>query len=93
MDDSEIIICRCEDITLADIKKAIRDGARDLSDVKRLTRAGMGTCQGYTCELLIMGIIYSELGKKRDMGLLKVSPPAFPIRIKELAGLAVENES
>ena len=42
--DDERIICRCEEITLGEIRKAIRDGATDPDSVKRMTRAGAGLC-------------------------------------------------
>ena len=59
--DDNIIICRCEEITLGEIKQAIRDGARDVTGVKRRTRAGMGLCQGRTCEKLVQQIIKEDL--------------------------------
>jgi NAD(P)H-nitrite reductase large subunit len=61
MNDDELIICRCEEITMADIKRAIALGARDLDAVKRMTRAGMGLCQGRTCSELVRRILSEEL--------------------------------
>ena len=58
----DVIICRCEEITLGEIRKAIHAGATDVDAVKRMTRAGMGLCQGNTCRRLISGIIAGELG-------------------------------
>jgi len=49
----ETIVCRCEDITLADVRKAIADGYLTIDEIKRVTRAGMGPCQGRTCRTLI----------------------------------------
>lgn len=43
--DNAIIVCRCEDVTLGEIRKAIREGATTLDEVKRITRAGMGPCK------------------------------------------------
>ena len=40
----DMLVCRCEEVTVADIKKAIRDGAGDVTAVKLRTRAGMGLC-------------------------------------------------
>ncbi len=58
----KVIICRCEEITLGGINEAIHAGATDVDAVKRMTRAGMGLCQGKTCGRLISGIIAGELG-------------------------------
>ena len=60
--NEEIIICRCNEVSLKEIKKAIRDGARTVKEVKRRTRAGMGLCQGRTCSKTIARIIATELG-------------------------------
>lgn len=92
MDNRDIIICRCEDITLAEVMKAIENGAKDLSSMKRLTRAGMGTCQGYICEGLLMSILSSQSGRQENIDLLKIRTPVFPIRMKELAELEEEDE-
>ena len=58
----DMIICRCEEISLSEIKQAVRSGARDVDAVKRMTRAGMGLCQGKTCSRLVSRIIAQELG-------------------------------
>ncbi|RLB43630.1 MAG: (2Fe-2S)-binding protein [Deltaproteobacteria bacterium] len=64
--DDDMIICRCEEITKGEIKEAIRNGIRTLNGIKRITRAGMGLCQGQTCERLISQILSEELGIGRD---------------------------
>ena len=61
--ENDIIVCRCEDVTLGEIRKAIKEGATTIDEVKRITRAGMGPCQGRTCRLLVAGEIARYLGK------------------------------
>lgn len=58
------IVCRCENITEAEIINAINHpvGARDVDGVKRRTRAGMGRCQGCFCGMNVPKIISRELG-------------------------------
>lgn len=58
------IICRCEVVTEAEIREAIRRpvGARSLDGVKRRTRAGMGRCQGGFCSPRVARIIAEETG-------------------------------
>ena len=46
--DNEII-CRCEQITRAQILEAIRRGATSVDGVKRRVGSGMGRCQGSRC--------------------------------------------
>lgn len=43
------ILCRCEKVTAGAVRGAIASGATDLGAVKRLTRLGMGRCQGRYC--------------------------------------------
>ncbi|MFF0589885.1 FAD-dependent oxidoreductase [Streptomyces sp. NPDC003781] len=45
----ETVVCRCEEVTAGTIRAARADGAPDHRQVKQLTRAGMGWCQGRMC--------------------------------------------
>lgn len=58
------IVCRCELITEAEIREAIRRpvGARTLDGIKRRTRAGMGRCQAGFCMPRTIEILAEELG-------------------------------
>ncbi|MDX9992112.1 MAG: FAD-dependent oxidoreductase [Anaerolineales bacterium] len=49
----DLIVCRCERVSLADIKTIIQSGVRDINEIKAITRAGMGACGGKTCASLI----------------------------------------
>lgn len=49
----DLIVCRCERVSLAEITDLIRAGVRDENELKALTRAGMGACGGKTCSSLI----------------------------------------
>ncbi len=57
------IICRCEQVTEAEIRAAIHRpvGARSIDGVKRRTRAGMGRCQGGFCSPRVLEILAQEL--------------------------------
>ena len=83
MNEDEIIICRCEEITLGEIKKVIREGAHDADSVKKMTRAGMGLCQNKICYNLIARIISKETGKNfYEIAPFTSRPPVRPIKIK-----------
>lgn len=58
------IVCRCETVTEAEIRAAIRRpvGARTIDGVKRRTRAGMGRCQGGFCLPRVADILSEETG-------------------------------
>lgn len=57
-DDS--IVCRCERVTAGEIRKLLREGVRDMNELKTRSRAGFGACGGKTCKTLIPGIIRAE---------------------------------
>lgn len=59
------IICRCENITEAEIVDAIRRkvGATTVDGVKKRVRPGTGRCQGGFCSPRVMEILARELGK------------------------------
>ena len=58
------IVCRCEQITEAEILDAIHRpvGARSIDGVKRRTRAGMGRCQGGFCSPRVLEMLCRETG-------------------------------
>jgi bacterioferritin-associated ferredoxin len=45
----KVILCRCEDVTQADVQHAVALGYTDLEEVKRYTGFGTGPCQGKEC--------------------------------------------
>lgn len=84
--DDDVIICRCEEITAGDIEKAITDGAFDVEGVKRRTRAGMGLCQGRSCEELVRQILERELHLCRaEVQPARTRPPVSPVTFGVLA--------
>ena len=58
------IVCRCEQVTEAEIVEAIHRpvGAKTLDAVKRRVRAGMGRCQSGFCGPQVIAILARELG-------------------------------
>lgn len=58
------VICRCEQVTLGEIKAAIDNplGVATVDGVKRRVRAGMGRCQGGFCMPQVVRIIAETKG-------------------------------
>lgn len=52
--------CRCEHVTVGEIRDAIRGGIRDLNHLKAVTRAGMGACGAKGCREIIPRIFVQE---------------------------------
>ena len=75
MEKDNLTICRCEEVTQAEIKEAIKLGLTTINEVKRFTRAGMGLCQGKICWRLVMSLLSQETGR----------PPTRPVSLEILS--------
>lgn len=85
-EDGNLIICRCEEVTKGEILEAMEMGAETLNEVKRVTRAGMGLCQGRICRRLVMQIYGKTMGKKpEEIQPTTYRPPVRPLTIETLA--------
>jgi len=56
------IVCRCENVSEAEIVQAVKAGHTTLDGIKYFTRAQMGRCQGGFCTYKIIKIIMRETG-------------------------------
>lgn len=78
----ETLLCRCSEITRKEVSKAVEDGCEDLIWTKRITRAGMGMCQGRMCGQVIARLVAVQTGKDPALVPLdKVRPPIMPVAI------------
>lgn len=76
----DTLICRCEEISKKEILDAIEMGCDSLIWVKRMTRSGMGMCQGRVCGQWIAKLTAEQTGKDpAQMMLDTVRPPIRPI--------------
>lgn len=83
--DDEMIICRCEEITKGEIRKAVYEGMFTITEIRRYLRTGMGLCQGQTCGKLVKGIVARELGvSPLDLESAQARAPIRPIEMKVL---------
>lgn len=78
-------VCRCEGVTLRQLKAALDMGAASISEIKAITRAGMGECQGRMCGLHLNRLIAQRANKApNEVGLNTARPPIYPLPIKAL---------
>ncbi len=62
-----VLVCECENITLAEVEEiANEDTTHNLDDLRRRTRIGMGTCQGTFCALRAAAAYYRVKKEKVD---------------------------
>ncbi len=59
--ETKQLVCECENVTLAEIQEiASEPSSHNISDVRRRTRLGMGTCQGAFCAYRAVGVASNE---------------------------------
>lgn len=89
MNEKDIIICRCEDVSLYDLHKAFEEGYTTIEDLKRILRVGMGPCQGNTCMLLVQRELAKFLNKPlKEITSHKIRPLITGVKLKSI----VENK-
>jgi bacterioferritin-associated ferredoxin len=83
---SKVILCRCEDVTLADVQHTVAAGYVDLEEVKRYTGFGTGPCQGKECLREVALAIAAAAGRApRDVAPFTTRPPLVPTELKLFA--------
>jgi Fe-S-cluster-containing hydrogenase component 2/bacterioferritin-associated ferredoxin len=87
--DGETVICRCERVTTGEIRQLVRQGVRDLNQLKVL-RCGMGACGGKTCEALILRIFAEEGVDIREVVRFTQRPLVAEVGLGLLAGESSE---
>jgi NAD(P)H-nitrite reductase large subunit len=79
------LVCRCEDVTLHELERAIGQGFRDIESLKRYTGFGTGVCQGKSC-LTLCARVLAERGGDPGQGITP-RPPYHAAALADLAGL------
>ncbi|MFP5341709.1 MAG: 2Fe-2S iron-sulfur cluster-binding protein [Candidatus Limnocylindria bacterium] len=64
--DPAAVVCRCMDVTVADLDEAWAKGFTELELLKRATLAGIGTCQGGACLPHVRAWIAARTGEVPD---------------------------
>ncbi len=59
--EDDVIVCRCENVDAGTIRAAA-SVSPDVNAVKRMTRAGMGLCQGRTCQASVAELTAATTG-------------------------------
>ena len=77
------------DVTVKDLRLALREGFSSIEHVKRYTTTGMATDQGKTSNLNALAIVAAALGKPvPEVGLTTFRMPYTPVSFGTLAGYA-----
>lgn len=87
----DVIICRCEEITRGEIRRAVHEGMVTYNEIKRYLRVGMGLCQGLSCLKNVRTIIAQELGiPVCEVDTINSRAPVRPIALGELGNFTFE---
>ncbi len=82
----DTVICRCEEITVGEVRSIIAEGATTMTAVRRLTRAGMGRCQGRMCASSITRLVAEERGCPVEAVRQATGrAPIVPVPLEELS--------
>jgi len=88
-DPKRIFVDFQNDVTLADIDLAWREGYRSVEHVKRYTTLGMATDQGKTSNIIGLARLATHEGRPLpEVGLTTFRPPYTPVTLGLLAGHA-----
>ncbi|HET6221628.1 MAG TPA: FAD-dependent oxidoreductase, partial [Dongiaceae bacterium] len=83
----ETVICRCEELTLAEIESGFDPGTQSIGAAKRATRAGMGRCQGRYCGPVLAALAAARQALPLDEAAhWAPRPPVKPIHISDIVG-------
>lgn len=91
--ENETILCRCSDVTLNRIRELIDQGYTSFDELKRITRIGMGPCQGKTCSLLVLRELSIRTGKPmQDLLPQTPRPLAIGVTLEAIAKEGARHE-
>jgi len=83
----DVPVCRCEEVNLGDVRRAVAEGFETPPGVKKATRCGMGICQGSTCKTILLEVLAALTGNPlARIPLPSVRMPVKPICLGRLAG-------
>lgn len=91
--DDDMIICRCEEVTKGEIRRAVHDGMFTLAEIRRYLRTGMGLCQGQSCTRLVRSIVAKELGVSPvELDEVAARAPMRPTEMYTFGSEEVQND-
>ena len=83
-----VVVCRCEEVSVAEIDRVIAHGCPGPNQAKAFTRCGMGPCLGRMCATAVSEIFAER--RRTSVGAVghyRIRPPIKPLSVGELAGL------
>lgn len=92
--ESDVIACRCEEVSVGAIREAAALGAAGPNQLKTMLRCGMGPCQGRMCAATITELLAdAQQRDPADVGTYRLRPPIKPVPLHEIAALPQTSEA
>jgi NADPH-dependent 2,4-dienoyl-CoA reductase/sulfur reductase-like enzyme len=86
--DDATLVCRCEEVTAAQVRDAARAGCQGMNQLKAYTRCGMGPCQGRMCGPVGLEVLAAARGiPVSAVEPLRTRFPIKPVSVGELASV------
>jgi len=84
--DPTTIVCRCEELSLQDLRQGFDEGAIGPQELKAATRCGMGPCQGRQCGHTVSEILANwRQTSVNEVGYYRLRSPTRPLTLLELS--------
>ncbi len=85
--DEETVVCRCEEVTLGELRRAAAPFLDAAGSLKRVTRAGMGRCQGRYCSPVLVELAARASGVAAGpFSGFAPQAPCLPVAVGAMAG-------
>ncbi|MEU7998404.1 NAD(P)/FAD-dependent oxidoreductase [Micromonospora sp. NPDC049060] len=84
----DTVLCRCEEVRAGDVRRAVAANPHlgTANAVKLVTRAGMGLCQGRSCQPGLCQFICTLTGRgPEEVGAFTAQAPVKPVPLRALA--------
>jgi NADPH-dependent 2,4-dienoyl-CoA reductase/sulfur reductase-like enzyme len=92
--DDRTVVCRCEEVSAAQVRSAIALGAPGVNQVKTFLRCGMGPCQGRLCASTVTEMMAAERRVEPGLvGTFRLRVPVKPITLAEMASTPATPEA
>lgn len=85
-------VCRCERVTAGQIRQLIREGVRDINQIKAKTKVSMGACGGKTCLNMVKRLFQSEGVNLNEITETPIRPVFVEMPLHVLANLPTNEE-
>jgi NADPH-dependent 2,4-dienoyl-CoA reductase/sulfur reductase-like enzyme len=91
--DDNTIFCRCEQVSVGQIREVAALGCMGPNQGKAFTRCGMGPCMGRQCGNTVSQLFAKFLDREvAEIGHFRIRPPVRPLTLRQLSNIDLPQE-